>query len=129
MKRINIENFNGITVDPNFKEIMEKWSKKTEQILQTTSPHSDRPNRATPYRTGWTYEPYSQSQKNHYGYQIWNKTNWQLTHLLENGHWITNHNKGLAWSAPRKHIRPAFNRIRNPYLREMRKAKLNADFK
>lgn len=127
MKRISIENFKGLKVEPEFKKIMDKHAKKCQKILFRTSPDSHRPNRKTPYKLGWTVDVNPQNNK--YALQIWNKTNWQLTHLLENGHWITNHNKGLAWSAPRKHIRPAFNDIRGPYIHEMKKAKLNVDFK
>lgn len=106
---------------------MEKWAKKTQNILRNTSPHTDRPNRKTPYRRGWTVDV--NPQKGKYALQIWNKTNWQLTHLLENGHFVTNINGGLVWVSPRKHIYPAYLQIREPYIKEMENAKLKVGFK
>lgn len=126
MKKINLNDFRGIKVDPNFKDIMVKHAEKCKKTLLSTSPKSGRPNRATPYSTGWTVEPFPKRKR--YAIRIYNKTNWQLTHLLENGHFVTNLNSGLTWVSPRKHIYPAYLKMRDPYIRDMEKAKLNVDF-
>lgn len=126
MKKINIEDFRGLDVKIEYKKIMDKYGKKTRNILRSTSPKSGRPNRATPYSEGWIVTP---SVFEH-GYRdvVWNETNWQLTHLLENGHFITNQG-ALSWSPPQKHIKEAYLNVKDSYIRAMRKAELEADFK
>jgi len=129
MKNINIEDFKDIEVKIDFEPIMDKYSKKAKDILINESPKSGRPNRATPYALGWTVN----SDKDRQGIKkvVWNETNWQLTHLLENGHFITNVKRpgGLLWAAPRKHIKNAYLSIRGGYIRAMKKAKVKAEFK
>ena len=127
MKNINIENFKDLEVKVDFEPIMNKYSKKARNILVNTSPKSNRPNRATPYAQGWTVN----SEKNREGTKkvVWNETNWQLTHLLENGHFITNVKNGLIWVKPRKHIQDAYLSIKNGYIHAMKKAKVKAEFK
>ena len=126
MKTINIENFHGIEVKIEYKKVMDEYAGKTRDILTSISPKSGRAGRSTPYSAGWDilHENLSKGYKE----TVWNRTNWQLTHLLENGHFITNQG-ALSYSAPRKHIKPAYNRIRDPYIRAMKKVEIKADFK
>lgn len=126
MKTISIENFHGIKVKVEYKKIMDKYAEKTKDTLISTSPKSGRGGRKTPYAQGWTVREEFVNK----GYRdvVWNKTNWQLTHLLENGHFITNQG-ALSWSAPRKHIKPAFESVKDKYIRAMKKAEIKADFK
>ena len=127
MKTVKLDNFNGLEVKVEYKPIMQKYADKTKDLIIDKSPHSDRPNRATPYKLGWVVEP--MFEKTEYGLMVWNKTNWQLTHLLENGHFVTNIQSGLKWVEPRKHIYPAYLKVRNPYIKAMKKANLKVDFK
>ena len=127
MKTIDINKFRGIKVEIKYKHIMDKYADKTKAILEAKSPHSDRPNRATPYRTGWTTEV--RPRDGEYSVTVWNRTNWQLTHLLENGHFITNSPKAIYWSPPIKHIKPSYDYIKDDYIHAMENAEVSADFK
>lgn len=111
----------------NYQKILEKYANKTIDILHNTSPSSNRPGRKTPYKDGWI----SEEAKYRTGDRVtvWNKTNWQLTHLLENGHFITNKTSGIAWSAPRPHIKPAFDRVEPQFIRAMRKVEIDTKIK
>lgn len=111
----------------NYDKILKKYGKKTVDILHDTSPRSGRPGRKTPYKDGWIYE--DRQYRTGDRVIIWNKTNWQLTHLLENGHFITNRTGGLAWSAPRPHIRPAFNKVEPQFIRDMKKVEIDVKIK
>lgn len=126
MKNISLEKFKGIKAKINFDKVMHKYANKTKNILMATSPKSGRAGRATPYYSGWVVE--TQDVNNGHKETIWNETNWQLTHLLENGHFISNQ-RSLGWSAPRKHIKPAYLEIREPYINAMQKAEIEVDFK
>lgn len=125
MKNINIEKFKGLKVKLNYEKIMHKYSTKTKNILIAKSPRSGR-SRATPYADGWTVV--SETVEKGYRDVIWNATNWQLTHLLENGHFISNQG-ALGWSPPNKHIRQAYLDVRDQYANAMKKAELEVDFK
>lgn len=50
------------------------------------------------------------SKKKGNEYIVYNKDTYRLTHLLENGHLITNKRGGIGWSAPRPHIKPSFDK-------------------
>ena len=60
--------------------------------------------RDTPYYQGWAIRMGARTRKSNYRYTkvIWNKTNYQLTHLLEFGHATRNGGQ----TKPRPHIRP-----------------------
>ena len=107
-----------------YDDILKDFGKDTVDLLRSpgVSPHSDRPNRKTPYRLGWTWEDhvYQHGER----VTVWNETNWQLTHLLENGHFITNRRGGIAWSEPKPHIKPTYNRMRPKFVKAMRKSKI-----
>lgn len=129
MKTIDIEKFKGFKISIEDKKVTDKYSGKTRDYLVANSPHSDRPGRKTPYSQGWIVTNHVFSDG--YAAVVWNETNWQLTHLLENGHFVKNHKGTLKeyWSAPRKHIYPAYLKYRDGYIRDMKKVKIKADFK
>lgn len=127
MKTIRIEDFKGIEVTIKYKEIMDKYSEKACNQLKATSPKSGRAGRKHPYYAGWIVN--KEDYKNGYRDTVWNKTNWQLTHLLENGHFIKNRTDGIFWSPPSKHIKPAYLDVRDSYIKAMQKAPLEVDFK
>ena len=128
MKTINIDQFNGIEVKIDYQKIVKEYAEKTKTLLQSpsVSPRSNRPNRLTPYWQGWGIS--HRYLKGGLRETVWNETNWQLTHLLENGHFITN-GGALRWSPPKKHIKPTFDRVKPQYVRAMKKSKIDADFK
>jgi len=130
-KHIMLDDFNDgdLVIELKYKEIIDKYARRCATLLKTASPKTHRPNRTTPYSEGW--EVNTHAKKNFYEDVIWNRTNWQLTHLLENGHFITNgYNKnGIVWVSPKKHIKPSYDMIRNPFKREMENMKIDANFK
>lgn len=75
--------------------------KEAKQELVQTSPKSGIA-RKTKYYKGWAIKNGGRTRKKHYyGKTIWNKTNYQLTHLLEFGH--ATRNGGRTQAQP--HIR------------------------
>ena len=71
----------------------------TAQLLRNTSPKGSPHLRR--YAEGWT------TKKGVGEVIVYNKTNWQLTHLLENGHVIVNKKGTYGRTHPIKHIEPA----------------------
>lgn len=63
-------------------EITEELSEKAVQDLKETSPRGKGKSRAKPYWQGWESKIKIKG-KNKYHRVVWNKTNYQLTHLLE----------------------------------------------
>ena len=129
MKNKSLEKFIGFKFKIQYEDIVKKAALDTKSILMSpgVSPRSGRPGRKTPYFAGWTIEEHN--YKDGYEEVVWNKTNWQLTHLLENGHYITNRSMNLIWVAPRKHIKPTYDKIKPRFKKQMEDAKVIFDFK
>ena len=128
-KHITLDEFNDIKVKIDYEKVVRKYAKRTADRLKVhpaVSPSSGRPNRTTPYWAGWDIS--ERVRKGSLRDTVWNRTNWQLTHLLENGHFITNQG-ALAWSPPKKHIKPTFELIKPQYIRAMKKVPIDAQFK
>ena len=79
------------------------------------------------YSAGWTVKVEARSKEDVYA-QVYNKTNWQLTWLLENGHLIVNKRGGVGWSAPRKHIEPTYDKQAKKFIDDMKNIEIKADF-
>lgn len=76
--------------------------KEAKQELVQTSPRSGIA-RKTKYYKGWAIKNGGRTRKGkYYSKVIWNKTNYQLTHLLEFGHATRNGGR----TTPQPHIRP-----------------------
>lgn len=117
MKNIKIENFNGFKVDIEMDNVLKEYSEKCESILKDNSPKGERTH--DKYADGWITE----KDKKH-TYKIWNKTNYQLTHLLENGHIIANKIGGVGWASPVPHIEKSYQQIKQPFISAMEKVDL-----
>lgn len=87
-------------IEEDVKESVNEITKKAKKELITTSPR-DKKNRKDKYYRGWAIKV-SKNQKNKYHKVIYNKSNYQLTHLLEFGH--ATRNGGRTKAIP--HIRP-----------------------
>ena len=75
--------------------------KEAKQELVQTSPKSGIA-RKTKYYKGWAIKTGGRTRKRkYYSKVIWNKTNYQLTHLLENGHHTRD---GTGWVEAQPHI-------------------------
>lgn len=76
--------------------------KEAKEELVQTSPRSGLA-RNTKYYKGWAIKNGGRTRKGrYYSKVIWNKTNYQLTHLLENGHHTRD---GTGWVEAQPHIR------------------------
>lgn len=125
-KSISLDKFHKLTAKINYQPICKEYANKTMKILKnpSVSPSSGRPNRTTPYWQGWEWTEHYYKQ----GLEtiVWNRTNWQLTHLLENGHFVTNLNS-LVWVHPRKHIKPTFDMVAPKFVKAMKKADIDVE--
>ena len=87
----------------HLKEIVdqcaEEEAKKLVKVLKATSPRGNRTQKK--YASGWAVK------KKDGGYIVHNKTNYQLTHLLENGHIVRNQYGSYDRVSGQKHIEPA----------------------
>lgn len=88
----------GAEVDEVFMEVEQGVAKEGAEKLRQTSPK--RRGGRGKYAGGWTYK------KTKTGFIIHNKTDYQLTHLLENGHDIVRAGKKVGHSPAIPHIGP-----------------------
>lgn len=87
-------------IDEDVIETVDEITKKAREELKKTSPRG-KGSRTNPYNRGWSIK-LSKKRTGVYHKVIWNKTNYQLTHLLEFGH--ATRNGGRTRAIP--HIRP-----------------------
>lgn len=118
MSDINLENFNGIDVKIMYEEICDEYARKCCDGVVAKSPL-----KSGKYKAGWITEGQKDGEEI-YTAKVRNKTDWQLTHLLENGHLIVNKRNGAGWASPHAHIRPAFQEVKGKFIKSIRKAEL-----
>ena len=91
-------------VSKNVKDVLETDSmqvaKETVSMLRNTTPKGSPHKRR--YAEGWKV-----SKKDRGNLVVHNATNYQLTHLLENGHVVRNKKGTYGRTHPIKHIEPA----------------------
>jgi len=82
-------------------DVMKDTAKEAAKMLRNTSPVQRGGKRSGRYARGWRV-------KEDYGaYIVYNATDWQLTHLLENGHDVVNRYGATgARAGAIKHIEP-----------------------
>ena len=86
-------------IEEDVEDTVNTVIKEAKQELVQTSPRSG-VARNTKYYKGWAIKTGGRTRaKRYYGKVIWNKTNYQLTHLLENGH-HTRDGTGLVEAQP-----------------------------
>ena len=76
----------------------------------------------------WIAEPET-ARDGAYSVRVWNHTDWQLTHLLENGHLIVNKKKGVGWASAHPHIDKAFKSVKNKFIKAMQNVDTKVDIK
>lgn len=127
MSKTKLENFNKLEVNIEFKSIIDKYSNDCVEGLKRKSPKGIR--RSKNYASGWTVQEANKYNKKkgdmfkQYGVRVWNATNYQLTHLLENGHLIVNKRNGVGWASAQPHIDVVYQSLKEPFTRAMQNAK------
>lgn len=110
-------------LDNYTKEVKEKTEKAFEQTakeaaqkLRQTSPRGKGKNSGD-YAKGWTVKRERDKRSGLYTITVHNKTHYQLTHLLENGHAMP---QGGRWTPPYgKHIEPVEQWSQTEVVREI----------
>lgn len=89
-------------IQDDVEETTDSITKEAKQELIKESPRSGIA-RNTKYYKGWTIKIGSRTRRGDFRYTkiIWNKTNYQLTHLLEFGH---HKRDGTGWVDAQPHI-------------------------
>lgn len=105
-------------------EDVNKAAKATAKLgakeLKSTSPKSKSKVRGGRYARGWAVK----ETKGTFGYTqltIHNKKDYQLTHLLENGHLIRNKTGTYGRTKARPHIKPVELIVQDKFLEEVKK--------
>lgn len=105
-------------ISETVEETSNQIGKEARDELKQTSP-----KRTGKYAKGWTVKK-DKKNKNYYTVKVWNKTDYQLTHLLEFGH--ATRNGGRTKAIP--HIRPVEEKYKQEFEKEL-KAKIRRDSK
>jgi hypothetical protein len=96
----------GETVEETSNQI----GKEARDELKQTSP-----KKTGKYAKGWTVRK-DKKNKNYYTVKVWNRTDYQLTHLLEFGH--ATKNGGRTKAIP--HIRPVEEKYKNKFEKQLK---------
>ncbi len=81
-------------VEEGVDEALKETADEAVEMLEQTSPRD-----TGDYAKGWTVD------KQNAQYVVHNSTDYQLTHLLENGHDVVVNGKKVGYSKPKKHIK------------------------
>lgn len=96
----------GVEINEEMQEVFDEVGKEAVRKLKETSPVDPHGRQSGRYARGWTYEP-GKRAKNYKGSGVVrNKSDPQLTHLLEYGHPIVKNGKVVGQADPKEHIRP-----------------------
>ena len=127
MSDINIESFNGFDIEIEYKTVVDEFAEKCKEKIQNNAKEVLKEHRGK-YVRGWTADV-EKTYSGGYSVVVWNETDWQLTHLLEDGHRIVNKKGGEGWAEPHRHIDPAYRSVKNKFIKAMESAKIKIDEK
>lgn len=97
-------------IGESVEETSNQIGKEAKDELKRTSP-----KRTGKYAKGWTVKK-DRKNKNYYTVKVWNKTDYQLTHLLEFGH--ATRNGGRTKAIP--HIRPVEEKYKEEFEKRLK---------
>lgn len=120
----NIEQIGEIKFEIQYEDICDEFASKALDKVKANVRKQDLV-RTGDYLDGWT-TTVTEDRQGNYGVSVNNATDWQLTHLLENGHLIVNKKGGTGWASAHPHIRPAYKNLRNKFIKAIKNAKINA---
>lgn len=121
-KFINIEDCKGFKFEIDFNPVLEEYAEKLAERLKT-QPQTPKGDNKRPHKYFETWKATLRPKK-HVAI-TYNKENYRLTHLLENGHFIVNRKDGtLGWAAPQPHIQPAFDAVAPKFIEAMEKCRI-----
>ena len=95
----------GVACDDDMQEVFDEVGKEAVKKLRETSPVNPRGKKSGRYAKGWAYEKGKKYRGKASGV-VRNKTDPQLTHLLEYGHPLVRNGKVVGNVEAREHIRP-----------------------
>lgn len=95
----------GVAVDDDMQEVFDEVGKEAVKQLKATSPVNPNGKHSGRYAKGWTYEKGKKYRGKSVGV-VRNKTDPQLTHLLEYGHPLVRKGKVVGNVEEKEHIRP-----------------------
>lgn len=133
-----IDDFTEFKCFVYFDSVVDEYAQKCANELKTISKAKLKKHRRNnTYAEGWEVKEMKGKNKStkgrkgnmEYEVVVWNRTNYQLTHLLENGHLIVNKRGGVGWASAHPHIDEAYRRVKEPFIRAMEKAKLDFEIK
>ena len=98
----------GVAVSDEMQEVFDDVGKEAAQKLRDTSPVNPKGKQSGRYAKGWVYEAGKTTRNNQSKVKgvVRNKTDPQLTHILEYGHPLIRNGKKVGEVAPQTHIKP-----------------------
>lgn len=95
----------GVAVDDDMQQVFDEVGKEAVKTLRATSPVNEKGKHSGRYAKGWTYEKGKKYRGKAVGV-VRNKTDPQLTHILEYGHPLVRNGKVVGNVDAKEHIRP-----------------------
>ena len=95
----------GVAVSDDMQEVFDEVGKEAAKLLKETSPVNPKGKHSGRYAKGWTYEKGKKYRGKAVGV-VRNKTDPQLTHILEYGHPLVRNGKVVGNVDAKEHIRP-----------------------
>ena len=95
----------GVACNDDMQEVFDEVGKEAVKKLRETSPVNPRGKHSGRYAKGWVYEKGKKYRGRATGV-VRNKTDPQLTHILEYGHPLVRNGKVVGNVEEREHIRP-----------------------
>lgn len=95
----------GVAVDDDMQQVFDEVGKEAVKTLKATSPVNEKGKHSGRYAKGWTYEKGKKYRGKAVGV-VRNKTDPQLTHILEYGHPLVRNGKVVGNVDAKEHIRP-----------------------
>ena len=123
MADVKLDDFNGFEINIDIDRVCKS---NAEELADRINAETSKQGWKGDYVNSWKVTEKKQADGNAY---IVHSTNYQLAHLLENGHLIVNKKGGAGWSAPIKHIKPCVDTQINIFEEEVKNLKVNLEDK